>query len=73
MNTLLTLSIGMLIGATLMTIVAVIHVDEANQQRERRNGFRPTEKRPERKERIDEEYQKGFKDGYNEVMKDIGG
>lgn len=55
MNTLLTLSIGMLIGATLMTIVAVIHVDEVNG------------------ERNDEEYQKGFKDGYNEAMKDIGG
>ena len=34
MNTLLTLSIGMLIGATLMTIVAVIHVDETNQEKE---------------------------------------
>lgn len=58
MNTILTLSIGMLIGATLMTIVAVIHVDETNQQRERRNGFQPTEKRPEKKERNDDKQRK---------------
>lgn len=56
MSILISLSLGILIGATLVTVIAVIRIDELNQGKEK-----------------DGEYKKGYKEGYNEAMRDIGG